>query len=396
MQPRRCRQRFLRQGQRRAPLADPLANEPHELARVHFPWRNHPEAVKSLNRQSVTPADNAKQAWSSMMEGYGQVKEYRTAFRTGCGEAIIGDSMHVLRDLPAESVDLILTSPPFALLREKTYGNHDQSKYVDWLLGFAPLVHRVLKSTGSYVIDLGGAYQRGVPTRSVYQFRVLLRHIDDYGFHLAEDFYWNNPSKLPSPIEWVNKRKLRVKDSVNTVWWLSKTEWPKANVSNVLAPYSARMKKLLEDPDAFYQPKERPSGHDIGKGFGKDNGGAIPSNLLQFPNSESNGNYMRLCKLFNLPAHPARFPRALPEFFVKFLTDPGDTVADIFGGSGTTGEVCEQLGRKWKTVDLDAAYVRTSIFRFVADRSDADVSILLRQLDQDEVPTIAPRQLLLA
>jgi site-specific DNA-methyltransferase (cytosine-N4-specific) len=187
-----------------------------------------------------------------------------------------------------------------------------------------------------------------------------------------------------------------VKDSVNTVWWLSKTEWPKANVSNVLAPYSARMKKLLEDPDAFYQPKERPSGHDIGKGFGKDNGGAIPSNLLQFPNSESNGNYMRLCKLFNLPAHPARFPRALPEFFVKFLTDPGDTVADIFGGSGTTGEVCEQLGRKWKTVDLDAAYVRTSIFRFVADRSDADVSILLRQLDQDEVPTIAPRQLLLA
>jgi len=329
------------------------------------------------------------------MEDNGKTMQYRTAFRTERGEAIIGDSMDVLRDLSMESVDLIITSPPFALLREKAYGNLDQSKYVDWLLGFAPLVHRVLKKTGSYVIDLGGAYQRGVPVRSVYQFRVLLHHIDDYGFHLAEEFYWHNPSKLPSPIEWVNKRKLRAKDSVNTVWWLSKTEWPKANVSNVLAPYSDRMKKLLEDPDAFYKPKERPSGHHIGKGFGKDNGGAIPPNLLQFPNSESNGNYMRLCKLFDLPAHPARFPRALPNFFIKFLTDLNDTVVDIFGGSGTTGEVCEQLGRLWKTIDLEPAYVKASVFRFVADRSDNEVSALLQLLHQDQVPEIKPQQMLL-
>ena len=330
------------------------------------------------------------------MASNGQLNPYRTAFRTQCGQAIIGNSMDVLRDLPAESVDLVVTSPPFALLREKAYGNLEQNKYVDWLLEFAPLVHRVLKTTGSYVIDLGGAYQRGVPVRSVYQFRVLLRHIDDHGFHLAEEFYWHNPSKLPSPIEWVNKRKLRAKDSVNTFWWLSKTEWPKANVSNVLAPYSDRMKKLLEDPDAFYQPKERPSGHDIGKGFGKDNGGAIPPNLLQFPNSESNGNYMRLCKLFDLPAHPARFPRALPEFFVKFLTEPGDTVIDFFGGSGTTGEVCEQLRRTWMTIDLEPAYVKASLFRFVADRSDAEIGVLLKQFDEGQMLAITPRQMLLA
>src|SRR5439155_7512098 len=129
-------------------------------------------------------------------------------------------------------------------------------------------------------------------------------------------------------------------------------------------------------PEAFYTPKERPSGHDIGKGFGKDNGGAIPPNLLQFPNSESNGNYMRLCKLFGLQAHPARFPRALPEFFIKFLTDPGDVVVDIFGGSGTTGEACELLGRKWVTKDLDADYVRASAFRFVTDRTDEAVAAL--------------------
>lgn len=326
----------------------------------------------------------------------GTAKQYRTAFRTEHGEAIVGDSLDVLRDLAAESIDLVVTSPPLALLREKAYGNAEQSEYVDWLLGFAPLVHRILKPTGSYVIDLGGAYQRGVPVRSVYQFRVLLRHIDEHGFHLAEEFYWHNPSKLPSPIEWVNKRKLRAKDSVNTVWWLSKRQWPKANVSNVLAPYSERMKKLLEDPDAFYQPKERPSGHDIGKGFGKDNGGAIPPNLLQFPNSESNGNYMRLCKLFDLPAHPARFPRALPDFFIKFLTNPGDAVIDIFGGSGTTGEVCEQLARRWTTIDIEPNYVKASSFRFVADRSDSEISILVRQIDEGEIPAITPRQMLLA
>lgn len=322
----------------------------------------------------------------------GNGEAYGVAFRTDRGEAIVGDSMVVLSQLPADSVDLVVTSPPFALLREKSYGNLGQDEYVEWLLGFAPLVRRVLKPTGSYVIDLGGAYQRGVPVRSLYQFRVLLRHVDEAGFHLAEEFYWHNPSKLPSPIEWVNKRKLRVKDSVNTVWWLSKTEWCKADVTRVLAPYSERMKKLLEDPEKFYKPKERPSGHDIGSGFGKDNGGAIPPNLLQFPNSESNGNYIRLCKLFDEKPHPARFPRSLPEFFVKFLTDPSDTVVDIFGGSGTTGEVCESLGRNWKTIELDLSYVRASMFRFVSDRSDSEVRELLSALDSGKAPTITARQ----
>jgi site-specific DNA-methyltransferase (cytosine-N4-specific) len=325
-----------------------------------------------------------------------QAGKHRTAYVTRLGEAVIGDSLDVLRSLPEGSVDLVMTSPPFALLREKEYGNLDETAYVDWLLSFAPQVNRALKPTGSYVIDLGGAYRRGMPARSVYQFRVLLRHVDDCGFHLAEEFYWHNPSKLPSPIEWVNKRKVRAKDSVNTVWWLGKTAWPKANVSNVLVPYSDRMKKLLEDPDAFYQPKERPSGHDIGRGFAKDNGGAIPPNLLQFPNTESNGNYIRLCKTFGVSPHPARFPRALPEFFIKFLTDIGDTVVDIFGGSGTTGEAAEGLGRRWKTIDLDEGYVTASVFRFVQDRSDDEVGELLGRLRARELVSIEPHQMLLA
>ncbi len=317
---------------------------------------------------------------------------HSTMFQTPLGDALVGDSMEVLASMPDESVDLVMTSPPFALLREKAYGNLDQEQYVSWLAGFGSPVKRVLKPTGSFVVDLGGAYRRGVPVRSLYNFRVLIKLVDEVGFHLAEDFYWHNPSKLPSPIEWVNKRKLRAKDSVNTVWWLSKTEWPKANVTNVLAPYSQRMKLLLKDPSAFYSPKGRPSGHDIGSGFGKDNGGAIPSNLLQLPNSESNGAYLRLCKEHDIQPHPARFPRELPEFFIKFLTDQGDTVLDIFGGSGTTGEAAELLSRKWITIDSDPAYVRGSVMRFASDRSEGEVSKLLSRIDAGDQPIIRPVQ----
>ncbi len=104
---------------------------------------------------------------------------------------------------------------------------------------------------------MGGAYRAGVPSRSLYNFRVLLAFCDEIGFQLAEDFYWFNPAKLPSPIEWVNKRKLCAKDSVNTVWWFSKTDFPKADIRKVLTPYSDRMKKLIEDPYRF--PSELPA-----------------------------------------------------------------------------------------------------------------------------------------
>lgn len=292
------------------------------------------------------------------------------AYCTSYGQAFVGDSRDLLRGLPDDSVNLVITSPPFALLRKKEYGNAEQHEYVEWLAEFGALVFQKLTPDGSLVIDIGGAYERGVPVRSLYPFRVLLKFVDEIGFSLAEEFYWHNPSKLPSPIEWVNKRKIRTKDSVNTVWWLSKTAWPKANVSNVLAPYSDRMKKLIEDPAKFYTPKVRPSGHDIGSGFGKDNGGAIPPNLLSFPNSESNGRYMAGCKATGEKGHPARFPGKLPEFFIRFLTDPGDTVLDIFAGSNTTGEVAEREGRKWLAFEERRDYVAASAFRFADEGTD--------------------------
>lgn len=328
------------------------------------------------------------------MNSFSGMPHVNPAYTTRQGAAYCGDSLELLANLPDESINLVLTSPPFALQRQKAYGNKDQAEYIDWLSQFAKGVHRVLKSDGSFVIDLGGAYEKGVPTRSLYNFRVLIRFCDDLGFFLAEDFYWFNPSKLPSPIEWVNKRKMRVKDAVNTVWWLSKTEWPKADVTKVLAPYSDRMLKLLENPAAFYTPKVRPSGHDIGAGFGKDNGGAIPPNLIQVPNSESNGQYMAACRLLGEAQHPARFPAKLPELFVRLLTDPGDTVLDIFAGSNTTGQVAEQERRRWLAFELSREYVATSAFRFLDSRiSEEEIRAIFARIYNGELVDLSEYKL---
>ena len=132
------------------------------------------------------------------------------------------------------------------------------------------------------------------------------------------------------------------------------------------------MKKLIEDPEKFYTPKDRPSGHDIAR-FGKDNGGSIPSNLLQYANSESNSLHIRHCKTFALEPHPRRVSTQLPAFFINFLTDPDDTVLDIFGGSNTTGATAEELGRKWISIDCERDYAIGSAFRFMEGWSDQKV-----------------------
>jgi len=287
------------------------------------------------------------------------------SYSTKYGKMFFGDSLDILNSIPDDAIDLLITSPPFALQRKKEYGNKEQHEYIEWLSMYAHLAYRKLKSTGSLVIDLGGAYQKGIPVRSLYNFRLPIKLCDEMGFFLAEEFFWYNPSKLPSPIEWVNKRKIRAKDSVNTVWWFSKTEWPKADIRKVLTPYSDRMLKLIENPEKYYRAKERPSGHNIGTSFGNDNGGAIPSNLLQIPNSESNSLYLRRCKSANVKGHPARFPEKLPEFFIKFLTDENDLVVDVFAGSNTTGFVSEKYKRFWISIDNVIDYVASSSFRFL-------------------------------
>ena len=283
--------------------------------------------------------------------------------RTRLGCIYHGDSLEFMKRCERSSIDLVVTSPPFALTRKKEYGNEQEDAYLEWFKSFAEQFHRILKDDGSLAIDLGGAWKPGLPVRSLYHFKLLIMLCEEYDFHLAQEFYWWNPSKLPTPAEWVNVRRIRVKDGVDTVWWLCKTPWPRASNRRVLQPYSDSMKTLLNNG---YKPKLRPSGHDIGKKFAVDNGASIPPNLIAIPNTESNSSYMRYCKENGIEAHPARFPAALPEYFVRMLTDPGDMVLDPFGGSCVTGEVAERLGRQWACVETVESYLRGAKGRFEA------------------------------
>lgn len=281
--------------------------------------------------------------------------------RTRSGRIVLGDSLDYMSSLKDGSVDLIVTSPPFGLVRKKDYGNAESSEYVNWFKPFGRQFKRILRQAGSLVIDIGGAWIPGQPTRSLYHFELAVMLCREFGFYLAQEFYWWNPSKLPSPAEWVTVRRIRVKDAVNVIWWFSVTPWPKASNTRVLVPYSDAMKGLLKNG---YRAKLRPSGHDISEKFSWDNGAAIPPNLIAVPNTESNSYYLRFCEMHHIKPHPARFPAAIPELFMRMLTDAGDTVLDPFAGSCVTGEVAERLRRKWTCVEMVPEYVEGALGRF--------------------------------
>jgi site-specific DNA-methyltransferase (cytosine-N4-specific) len=315
-------------------------------------------------------------------------------YQTEFGAAYLGNSLELMKYIPDESIDLICTSPPFALIRKKEYGNVDADEYVEWFKDFAVQFHRILKPTGSLVIDIGGSWVKGIPVRSLYHFELVVslckpQKKGGLGFYLAQELYWYNPAKLPTPAEWVTVRRERVKDAVNTIWWLSKEPHPKANNRRVLKPYSQAMKNLLKNG---YKPKLRPSGHDISDKFSNDRGGAIPPNIIDgrssidqeemgqptpipedlflavnmisASNTASNDYYQIRCKEEGFKPHPARFPQALPEFIINLCTEPGDIVLDPFAGSNMTGRVAETLQRKWLSFEIDENYVKSSQLRF--------------------------------
>jgi site-specific DNA-methyltransferase (cytosine-N4-specific) len=285
------------------------------------------------------------------------------AYRTRLGRAFLGDSLELMSDLPAGQVSLVCTSPPFPLTfrKKKPYESVGEREFVEWFVPYARACHRLLRDDGSFAIDLGGVWNKGTPTKSLYQYRLIVALVDEVGFHLAQDMYWYNPAVLPAPAEWVNVRRIRVKSAVNLVCWLSKSPNPKADNRRVLRPYSRDMLRLI---DRGYRAKLRPSGHHITAKFQRDHGGSIPPNLLEFGNNDSNSQYIKGCQRAGLAVHPARYPSGLPEFFIRFCTEKGDLVLDPFSGSNVTGDAAERLERRWIAIEAAKEYVQGSRFRF--------------------------------
>jgi DNA modification methylase len=309
---------------------------------------------------------------------------------TKLGSYLHGDSVKLLNGPLGEKlegkVQLILTSPPFPLNRKKKYGNTQGDDYKEWFISLAPIFEKLLTPNGSIVIELGNSWEPGRPVQSLLHLESLIGFVNNpkVDLRLCQQFVCYNPSRLPSPAQWVTIERTRFTDSYTHVWWMSNNDNPKADNKRVLRPYSESMKKLLKAQS--YNAGTRPSEHKISeKSFLKNNKGSICQNVFEIEaidpkrevrlpntfslaNSVSNDEFTRLCKAAKIQPHPARMPLGLADFFIQVLTDEGDLVLDPFGGSNTTGFLAERSGRKWLSIDMSEQYIEQAKLRFVKSK----------------------------
>jgi DNA modification methylase len=311
----------------------------------------------------------------------------KEVYKTKYGRMIIGRIEDALNtrtlSVMRGKVDLIFTSPPFPLVRKKRYGNETGETYIKWLESLAPKLCDLLTKNGSIVVEIGNSWVSGVPIMSTLGLEALLAFKSAGRLHLSQHIICHNPARLPSPAQWVNVERERLKDSFTHVWWMSRSERPEADNRRVLLPYSHHMKSLLKSQK--YNHGARPSGHVISTtGFLTNHGGAIapnvislaehtptlPEALLKFAGTSADKKYRRYCDENGCEAHPARMQLGLATFFIQFLTKPNALVFDPFGGSNTTGYAAEALGRRWLSVEANKEYARGSKGRFIADEDE--------------------------
>lgn len=287
-----------------------------------------------------------------------------TIFLTPEGCAVWGLAEDMASIVDHGSVRLLFTSPPYALNREKDYGNRRGQEYVDWLCRIVETLMPVLASDGSMVLNLGDAWEKGSPTVSLYQERVVIALQDRLGLNLCQRLLWQNPSAMPVPTNYVAKERSRLKNAVESLWWLSPVERPFADNTAILEPYSKSMLRMLAA--GGNGAATRPSGHVMtDRSFSRDNGGAIAPNLFRIANTGDQA-YAKACREAGLPVHPARMPAELARKMISFLSREGELVADPFGGSGTTARAAQDLGRRWITTEMNREYVEGSRTRFAA------------------------------
>lgn len=308
-------------------------------------------------------------------------------YQTDRGRIIEGNSINLLNNEMKEElrgkVNLIITSPPFPLNNKKQYGNEKGEEYLQWFVDMAPIFSDLLTDDGSLVIEIGNAWEPERPVQSLLHLECLFGLVKhpEANLRLIQEFICYNPSKLPSPAQWVTVNRLRTVDSYTHVWWIAKNDFPKADNSKVLRPYSKSMLSLLKKQK--YNAGKRPSEHNISEsGFLKDNGGSIahnffemekvdenrevrlPHSVLSFSNTNSNDYFLKTCRDKSIIPHPARMSGGLVNFFIEFLTDENDLVLDPFSGSNTSGYCAEKLNRNWISFEIMESYIKQGIIRF--------------------------------
>ncbi len=338
-----------------------LNGQTHNALKRKIRWTQQSAKIAGLAEPSGRPL------WKITAKGRKALKESLpgiivTMFITDKGVALWADCQDAVGLIEDNSLNLIFTSPPYPLNHPRAYGNLKGAEYLDWLIRLLETWMPKLAKDGSIVLNLMDTYIEGAPFVDLYQERLLLRLNDDLGVKLCQRYAWHNPCKMPAA-SWVTINRIRVKQTLENIFWLSPSDAPFADNRQVLKPYSRKYQSTLSNG------KERQALRPMGYGFHegqhlKDNGGSIPGNLLTFAHSTSTGPYFDGCRKSGLPIQPARMPKEIPSYFIKLLTRMFDTVWDPCAGSITTGEAAEELGRYWIATERIREYVQGAAFRF--------------------------------
>jgi len=259
----------------------------------------------------------------------------------------LGDCKEILKELPDHSVDLIFTSPPYADQRVSTYGGIHPDKYVEWFLPISKELLRVMKSDGTFVLNIKEKVVES--ERSTYVLELILE-MRKQGWLWTEEFIWHKKNCYPG--KWPN----RFRDSWERLLQFNKSKKFNMYQEEVMVPVGDWAKSRLKNLSEVDQTRDNSK---VGSGFGKrianwvGRDKAFPTNVLHLATECSN------------KSHSAAFPEALPEWFIKLFTKEGDTVLDPFMGSGTTNIVADRLGRKTIGIEILEEY-----YKMVADKFD--------------------------
>lgn len=272
-------------------------------------------------------------------------------YSTALGELLLQDCLTALRAMPPNSVDLVITSPPYD--GQPKYGNgerYDRDWYRSFFLSVTAEIFRVLKPHGSFVLNYRS--KRTENERGLLQYEIIF-WLRDQGFLFCEDFVWGKPSPPPG------RFKRFLKDAIEYCFQFSKGPDWQFFPEHCLTParWDAKDRERRKKLEHNYVRANAPSGQGRKRvQAGPDM--VRPSNLL-YMEPEFSPNPVR---------HPARFPLTLPRFFINLMTLPGQLVVDPFGGTGTTALAAEQLKRRWVVIEIDPVYSAVVTDRFRTGR----------------------------